>query len=67
MILTPKKITAISCRNRLAFGCVFSGNDLLVVSDLQNPPRISVRADQRPLPVDFNGIAIPPRLAIFFL
>jgi hypothetical protein len=67
MILIPKKATAILSQNRLAIGCIFHGNDLLVISELGNPPRISIRADKRPLPLDFNGIAIPPRLAVFFL
>jgi hypothetical protein len=67
MILTPTKTTALMSRNRLAFGCVFHGNDLLVISNLQDPPRIFIRADKRPLPPNFGGIAVPPRLAVFFL
>jgi hypothetical protein len=67
MIIIPKKTTAVLRQNRLAFGCVFHGNDLLLLTDLQNPPRISIRAETRPLPANFDGIAIPPRLAVFFL
>jgi hypothetical protein len=67
MILIPKKTTAVMRQNRLAIGCVFHGNDLLVVSDLKDPPRILIRADTRPLPPNLNGVAIPPRLAVFFL
>lgn len=67
MIITPQKTTAVLSQNRLAIGCVFHANDLLVISDLQSPPRISLRVDKRPLPLDFKGIAIPPRLVMFVL
>lgn len=67
MIITAKKFIPALYRDRPAIGCVFHGNDLLVITDLRNPPRISIRADKRPLPWDFDGIAIPPRLAVFFL
>jgi hypothetical protein len=67
MIIIPKKTTAVLSQNRLAIGCVFHTNDLMVIADRQNPARISLRADKRPLPLDFGDIAIPPRLVVFVL
>jgi hypothetical protein len=67
MIITAKKFTPALYQNRPAIGCVFHGNELLVLTDLREPPRIFIRADKRPLPWSFNGIAVPPRLAVFFL
>jgi hypothetical protein len=67
MIITAKKFIPALYRDRPAIGCVFHRNDLLVITDLRNPPRISIRADTRPLPWNFEGIAVPPRLVVFFL
>jgi hypothetical protein len=67
MIITAKKFIPALYRDRPAIGCVFHGQEFLVITDLQNPPRVSIRADKRPLPWGFNGIAVPPRLAVFFL
>jgi hypothetical protein len=67
MILIPKKTTAVLSQDRFAIGCVFHASDLMVISDLQDPPRISVWADKRPLPSHLRAIAIPPRLVVFLL